>query len=56
MNKMEKEAWETVRKECEVSGDTTSPNRMRHCKAWIEMLDKCSEVWEKRLSGLDPSN
>ena len=56
MNKMEKEAWETVRKECEVSGDTTSPNCMRHCKAWIEMLDKYPEVWEKRLSGLDPSN
>ena len=31
-------------------------NRTRHCKTWIEILDKYLEVWEERLGGLDPSD
>ena len=56
LDQMEKETRETVRKECEVSGDVTLLNRTRHCKTWIEILNKYLEVWEKRLDGLDPSD
>ena len=31
-------------------------DRTRHCKTWVEILDKYLEIWEKRLGGLDSSD
>ena len=53
---MGKEIRETIRKECEVNGNVALLNRTRHCKTWIEILDKYLEVWEKRLGGLGPGD
>ena len=48
-----KETRESVRERCEVSRDITLLNRTRHCKTWIEILDKYLEVWDKSF---DPSD
>jgi len=56
LNRMEKETRETVHERCEVSGDITLLNRTRHCKPWIEILDKYLEVWEERLGSLGPED
>ena len=51
---LSKKTRETTCKECEVSGDVTLLNCMRHFKTWIEILDTYIEVREGELGDLDP--